>query len=788
MITLPLVRLLWPDFRILTKRRWSDSNTNPRTSDGAWIVWPVTRQGIGNQAGMMGFRVIDFDRACLPMIGRARIGFRFGKIDRQIIGATAETIGRAAAGTPWDPDHDAVVAPDLDMHEVRIQAAERGTGEFRTVWWGQVENQQTLGWTAATFPSGERIYHCVDGLARASRWRLDRHGYAVLVSGSYSTLGRMRGHPGYNTKKHTSHITRILGNRNPSQWDTEGGLQADYHTWTGQGNDISGDKWTDRQAVEHALVATRPSGEPWFQLLGFTDLLDGFSAWPIPEGETAQEFTNRVCRRERGKGLVFVDWDDDSGNPTGPLTVCLRCRSPFRSNITWVDPPTGTPQLITVPGTTIDVDLIGDHRAVSESIRLSDKDQYRLDGLESAGEFLEVLATISYIDGGRGTIPNREGVSLNRRWSSADQVAFRALTDPAKRIEERWRPVYQLHGLPYDWNGTLGDGNAGATVGLTRGDYRCNNAGLIVAPTAPPAPGPGEDVSYLTQYTSPPLISIMASLPLYEGFKYNVTVPVRWDGVAESGDANRRPPLIMVRISANRYAKVQELAGNFALTIDNDGLHLTETSDDGSGARYFSDTTFGSLAAEFDYTSLVFTVCLRLPHRVRMYSGLPPADPECARRMLIQHGDLHLWLAHPGAIWDLDATTGSAAAGHTPKRGAANGSNLGGPGILRDDRSQLARLHALSWAWYSEARRSAQWALRACGFLPSFLAYIDESEPDFTLPATPVLYPKMGELVATLKTNGQAETLDTPITRIAYDNEAGVTRWETDWAALEFDQ
>lgn len=787
MITLPLVRQLWPDLRILTKRRWSDSNTNPRASDGSWVVWPVTRQGAGNAFGMMGFRVIDFDRAALPMIGRARLGFRFGMIDRQIVGATPESIGRAATGTPWDPATDAVQAPDLDMHEVRIQAAERDSDAYRTVWWGQVETQQTVGWTAALFPSGERVYHCVDGLARASRWRLDRHGYAVLVNGSYSTLGRVRGHPGYNVKKMTSHFTRILGNRNPSQWDTEGGLQADYHTWGGQGTGIAADRWTDLQAVEHALVATRPSGEPWFQLLGFTTLLAGYAAWPVSEGETAQEFTNRVCKRERGKGLVFVDWNDDSADPTGPLTVCLRCRSPFRRNIVWTDPPTAAVQTITVPGTTIAVDLIGDHRAVSESIRLSDKDQYRLDALETVGEYIEVLATLSYIDGLNGSSPNKEGASLNRRWSSTDQTAFRALAEE-KRIDERWRPVYQLHGLPYNWNGTLGDGNGGLTVGMTRGDYRCNNAGQIVAPSAPPTAAVGEDVAYLTEMTSPPLISIMASIPLYEGFKYNVTVPVRWDGAAESGDANRRPTMEMVRISANRYAKVSELTGNFAKSIDNDGIFLAETSDDGSGARYFSDTSFSSLAAEFNYTDLVFTVCLRLPHRVRLYSGRPPSDPECARRMLNVHPDLHLWLAHPGAIWDLDGTTGDAATGHTPKRGAANGSNTAGPGILRDDRAELARLHALSWAWYGSARRAATWALRCCGFLPSFEAYLDDREPDFSDDPETVLYPAMGELVATLATNGQTETLDTPITRICYDNESGITKWETDWAALEFDQ
>jgi hypothetical protein len=787
MITLPLVRQLWPTLRILTKRRWSDSNTNPRTSDGDWRVWPVTRDGNGGVDGMMGFRVIDWDRACLPMIGRARLGFRYGKIDRKIVGVTADTVGRAAEGTPWNPAVDAVTAPDLDMHEVRIQAAPGGTEDFKTVWWGQVENQQGEGWTAATIPAGERIYHCVDGLARASRWRLDRHGYAVLVNSVYSTLGRMRGHPGYNVKRGHSHFCRIIGNRNTSQWDTEGGLQADYHTWVGQGIGDEEDRWTDRQAVEHALVATRPSGEPWFQMLGFTTLLDGYAAWPVPEGETALEFTNRVCKRERGKGLVFVDWDDDSGDPTGPLTVCLRCRSPFRSNISWIDPPTQATETITVPGTVVDVDLIGDHRAISDSIKLSDKDHYRLDALETTGEFLEVLATLSYTDGLTGAVGYKQGVSLNARFSLADKTAFVAVTDAAQRVDERWRPVYQLHGLPYNWTGTLGDGNNGATVAKCRGDYRCNNAGLIVSPDSPPAPALGEDVRYLTEYTSPPLIKVLGSLPLYEGFKYNVTTPVRWDGATEAGDANRRPPIFMVRVSANRYTKVSELQGNFAYTIDDDGIMLAETSDDGSGTRYFSDTTDDSLDAEYDYTALVFTVALRLPHRVRMYSGLPPADPECSRRMSINHQNLHLWLAHPGAIWDVDATTGSSADGHTPRRNAANGSVAGGPGILRDDRSELARLHALSWEWYSRGRRSGSWALRACGFLSSFQAYLDDPEPDFSEDAEDVAYPALGDLVGTLATNGQTETMDTPITRIRYNNEVGVTTWETDWAALEFD-
>ncbi|MBA3622965.1 MAG: hypothetical protein H0W48_00545 [Methylibium sp.] len=783
--TLPMQQRHWPRVRFLTRARWLDDgvSTTPATSGGGWVIRKQDVPTLPRQAlNRHGFHFIDCDRVCLPMVGRARFAFHYGLIDGRIIGASDESRSSARSGQPWDDSADSASAPDLVGHEVRIQMAPHDTKAWRTVWWGQVETQEDEGFGAASLPAGRRVYHCVDGLFRTSRWRLDRHGYTATDEGGGTVQrGKMVGNPGYNVSPNRS--ARLAGNHGLSQWETDGanGVQADYHTWAGAGS-----LWTDLEALHHALCASRPVGEPLFVFddvgdLGALALLSGTTAWPVAMGDHAHGFVSAVCRRERGKGLVFVDWDDDSSAPTAPLTVRLSIRRQNARDILWPDPTTGSGQIVSGSDDVLSVDLIGDHRRVSVS--LGDKDAHHYDALETQGEPIEVLTTLAYVDAPTGSGQTQQGVSLRKGWSASEQDAFRALATSGQRIDERWRPVYQLHRLPRDWTGAAGDGNNGAAVVITRADYRCNERGLIVPPTNPPDAVPGEDVDASTRATSPALIEVMSDLPLYDGYRYDTDPPTRWDGATERGSPNRRSPLIMARISADRYANLTERSGDFALGIDTDGILVAETSDVGTGVRFFSDKALGHLVAVYPYTALTMTIGLRLPHRVRLYSGLSPASASCRRRATITLPDHHLWLAHPGAIWDIDGTTGSVSAGHPGKRQAAGASSTV-PGILRDDRDALARAHAFAWSWYGSRRRTVAWSLADCGLLGTYLAHkglLAEGGAD------DVEYPTLGQIVETLAANGQTYEINTPVTRIAYSHESGQTSWETDWNALEFD-
>lgn len=775
-LTIPLENQRYAKLRVLTRSSFgagTGSADDQRVSGGGWTPQPMLRRG---RAMSKGFEVQFFERVAFPQVGRARVRYSYGLYDTGRVGGTEE-----------DPTGG---IPDLTGHEIRIQVAEAPeldadevTG-WRTVFWGTIDTVEDRMSPGALIPRGERTYHAVDGFYRTSRWALDHHGEYVSHGGGVSLYGHVRGHPGYNFFRNRDSLT--AKNRSSSQYQTPAGLQVNYHTAAGAGDS----KWTDAQALEHAMQSAKPPGEPSFTLVGSTDLLAGESSWEIREGENVNSFAMRVLKRERGKGLAFVDWADDSGDPTGPLTVYVTINAQIAADILYTDPATGldvtilgaesrsTPEAPTV----VTVDLTGDHRNVEESFQLGDPDQFRVGYLETLGEKIEALATASYIDGRSGSAPNFDGITLVRGWSPEHQTTFRALTGSnlVKRQEMQHYPVYQLHQFNPRWDGRAGDGNAGATVSLHRIDYRCSADGRILTPETATAL---EQADYENVARTAPLeVELLEDLPLFSGYSYAAATPTSISSGSTLLNARRRMDGY-VRISANRYLTFDQTAtGSIHVTMDGTDVYIVHSGDDGAGTRFFSDTTLTGASAVYNYEALVLTVGLRLPHRVRLASG----DPAAKRRANIHLSNVHLWLASPGAIHDLDTATGSSTLGYAGRRNACLGTATS-PGILRDDRSALARAHHLAWAWFGSdsTHQSATWALRACGLLPSFSAYSGSNVTTGT-PAD-VAYPQLGQVVTTITANGQDLALNTPVTRVAYDAEAGVTTFSTEWNELSFE-
>ncbi len=772
-LTIPLENQTWPKFRILTREGFgagTGSADDQRKSGGGWVVQPMLRRDKGKH----GFEVIFFERCAFPQVGRATVRYRYGLFDTGLVGGE------------WTDTDGLLDIPDLAGQEIRIQAAPAPENDtdavtgWRTVYWGTIDSVEDRMSPGAPIPRGDRYLHAVDGFYRTSRWAMDHHGAEVQYGGSISLFGHVRGHPGYNFNRNRDSVT--AGNRSSSQYQAPSGLQVNYHTPTGGGS-----KWTDAQAAENAMHGAKPPGEPKFTLVGSTDLLAGENSWEIREGENVHAFAMRLLRRERGKGLVFVDWADDTSAPDGPLTVFLTLNSQVALDILYVDPATGadvTVQGADLRGTTVAVDLIGDHRNVADAFQLGDPDQYRFGYLETLGEPIEVLATLAYEDGRTGTVNGYDGAAVVRGWSAAHQTTFRAFAGAtlANRQEARHRPVYQQHFFNPRWQGLGGDGNGGATVPMHRIDYRCTDAGYIRTPeTLTPAEAREPENGAAT---SPLLVDVLEDLPLCEGYQYTDTLPARVDTATETISPARRKIVGYVRISANRYLDFDQTAsGSVVISVDGNAVWAVHSGDEGAGTRFFSDTGLSGASAVYNYEKLVFTVGLRLPHRVRLATG----DSDHRRKVNVNLPGLHLWVASPGAIHDLDTATGSASLGFAGRRGACSGSVSGGPGILRDDRSALARAHHLAWAWYGtdSSHRTASWTLNACGFLLSFAA-----RPGLNVTTgdvEPYGYPTIGKVVSTLAANGQTFTLNTPITRIAYDNEAGTTTWATEWQELSFD-
>lgn len=788
-VTLPYRNETRPLFRVLTADTWGGGIA----SGGTWTVEPSFDKFTTAKPYAFGFEVLFASRVCLPAVGEARIRFRYGLIDGRIVAPSDATFQRERAGTAWNPSTDTLTIPDLRRKEIRIQAAPRvgdnETPAWRTVWWGQCEFMEDRDAAGAPIPMGERIYHCVDGFYRTKRWPLNRHGFYLLEPDGTNTRKGERaiGHPGYNSVDSLG-ITR--GNKetsgdsfDPTKNDLgkggDGRYNVGYHVWDG-----AGAIWTDRQAIEHAINVSRPLDQPVFLLSGTTQLYTNGEGSPyeVFDEDSAWDFASRACRRQRGRGVAFVDWEDDSGQPTGALTISIRVRPQLLGDVTYTVPGTSTHTVIpgaTTAATTVEVDLIGDHRNAEKTFSLGDRDQHRVDYLESLGEKIQVLVTLSRYDG------EDEKISLDNRWLKADEDTFSAITR-FKRVDERWRPVFQLYGIPRTWGAKAGDHNRGKIIPYHRVDYRCLDDGTIAFPG-----GAGPVPPNNTWDTDPILIEVLPDLPLLEGYDYKTKTIARKDAQDEKGTPQRRPPMILLRLAENRYILGEEARQPMTINVGHDGIFMYCPGDvDRTGAYRTVGDRSKALGSAYNNNQIGCTVGLALPHRVRLATAGTDADGKTLtgasirRRLSLRHDSLHLWLASPGAIWDLDSNSTTVTRvfgqGSAGLRNAAAGST-DSPGILRDDRGILAKRHALSCEWFLRERRTATWGLRACGLLPSFEYADGNGAVGGTTP-----YPTLGYVVTALSAAGQDSVINTPITSITYDNEEGLTTWTTDWGELDF--
>lgn len=770
-INLPFQNQAYPLVRVLTSPAF-----NLGAGQGGWTIQPMWSEKT------TGLELINCSRVAIPATGEAQLRYRFGSIDGRMVGVQGAPATSATTAE----------AIDLAGYEIRIQMASAvAAGEtpaWRTVWWGQCEYQKDMLLPGAEYPAGDRIYYCVDGFARTRRWMLNRHAAYVVATGfpgSTAGLDLSPGHPGYNVGQDG----RAIGNKynsgetvNPTG-DTGG--DAKCHTWQGS---TDSDPWTDLEVIEHALRVTRPKGEPIMSVVGFdgtasatsgtTWLSDSKGPWPVNDGESAFDLVSRVCRSQRGRGSVFLVWADDVSAPTGTLSPRLVVTPQVVDDVVYAgavalgaSPP--TPANVTLPGattagSTVDVDLIGDHRALPNAFRLGDRDQHRYDYVESYGEPIEVAVTLSYFD--YDGVAGENNRSLEKRWTSAAETAFAALEGTA-RTDESWKYVWNLHGLPRQWGFVVADGDGGTSH---RCDYRCDDSGTV-----------GAVVVDAIRDTSPLMVQVLPDLPLFEGYDYTAATPVSKGGSSgglDTGEPSRRPPMVLIRTTDDRYLKGEETSRALSLQVTRDGIYAYNSTEvNETGGRFVSDTGESSLGATYDYTALAFTVGIRLPHRVRIASYAEGKAATTAKRKLtIYHPDIHLWLVDAGCIWDLDAENRDSD-GCPGRREAMAGTN-GFPKASRDDRSRLVALHALAKSWYLVSRQTAQWGLKACGFLPSF-----ESMTDPETEATEVIpYPTLGQLVRTMNAGGQVRELNTPITSVRYDHQSGETFWATDWAELDF--
>lgn len=731
MITLPVAPIPWTEFRVSYRDGWNSGAT--------WTVAPAW-----DNTGVAGVRVVSFSRCCLPEVGEAVIEAPIGIIDDSGINVN---LGGEATWT----ENAYVEAPDLLKKVIRIQArdgirksrtasdtnttANENSNSWHTVFLGvalfQTDDTQSA---AGTEWHGIRRWRCLDLLyAYCSQWPMNSHSWNVysgkVHSGCY-------GHPGYNVSRSDG---GVLGNRSTADTDTIAGIATNTFALP---STTYAATWTDEQAINHAVTAYRKTGDPDFRLTSAATLYSFQQplARPIADGQSVWDFLVQVCDRRRGIGSVFLDWpDDNDGAVSTPSTITpvLRVYAQNNSDITVTG---GTLTGATTNGTAITVDLIGDHRFVDGSLQLQQRDETRVDYLETVGERIEVALTLAYPDS-----------TITRAWSASQETAY-AAADQYARQDTIYGDVFRQFNLAtadaYIFQ--AGDGNAG---GNARFSYRCADDGTVSAP----------DVITTSHMT----LEIMADLPLLEGWDYETATPASFNNAASP---QRRKPLVLARTAAATY---DDITATVEMRVTPQGFWISSAGDTGSDLssyRIIGDTTAG-IGSVYEYSSIVVTCGVRLPNRVRYASG----DSTSYRRKQIYVPQAHLWLLHKNCILGID-TDGD---GSTVVRYPTASDNI----VVRDDRARLYTLHQLAWAWYGSDRRSASWQLRCCGLLPTFKTG--------TLGLSSTSYPKLGYVVTTLKHSGissagEDTTMNTPITSIAYDNNSGVTTWSTNWQELDF--
>lgn len=696
-----------------------------------------------------GMHLVNIARWCIPDEDRAEFYIDTGLID----GVT-------------------VTAPDLTNKVIRIQVyddedAPNGwttlpTTGWKTVFVGSMVETHHVE-NVGLRQNGRTTYYCAGPSMRLRMWPLDRHACGSVT--------HAKGHPGYNVPLHGL-FRQVIGNLDTSGsvdpiGDLTGSDMDGYyrkHALPVSRNDLS--KWTDVLAVKHALASSRAAGEMLIRVDLDNGLFDGTFSWPVNPGDSAWDLLRRICNRQRGRGAVFFEYEDaDTG--TGNVTVVLKARAPFANEVLYRQAADGVlsmDTIVTIPPAedgvdAIDVDLNGDHR-IAEPFTYVDRYSSLIDHLVVQGEPIQVCCNLNFF-----------GSTLANRWSATDQTTFAGLTELYQRQSPRWRHVWRRYGLPETFTLNVKAEPAAAAKNI---DYALDGTGTIVANS---------------DTTDRMTFRILGDLPIYEGWRYDQTVPVRWDAATDYLPPVRMSPVVMIRADADKDTDPTwyplHYAG-FNLQFDDYGLYIVNGVEDQGGVRLLASAAAAPNAYQdpqipgvtatsgIDQQKLNTIVGVELGARVA-FSTQGPYD-NAGKRMVMTVPGVHLWLGAPGAIWELDYL----------RAGQANYSpGLKFPSseaayIIRDDRNALAFIHALAASYYTQLHNPGQWALADCGFLSSFS----------TLDGGAVSYPQLGQLVGEVTYAGeqgseQTTELNTPITSIFYEHDRGVTTWRTDFVSYD---
>jgi hypothetical protein len=588
-----------------------------------------------------------------------------------------------------------------------------------------------------------------------------------------------RGHPGYNTVPGPRAFTwqKQLGNRAD---DTvgEAGWAWSRHTLPGTTDALS---WTDQQALEHAFYSsTQPredDGAPrqlWRSegtglFGGNVRLLQNVHVWEIKEGQTVLDFLRKVMDRRRSAGLGELRWTEIIGDSLADLKPYIFINDQIKGSLTYQNIAGSE---VSIKGAeensnTVALDLVGDHRTnETTSFQIVDESFTQFTGVESFGDPIDLIVTLSadYLSNG-----------LEASYTATEASNFDALNVQQNISEDpNWGHVYTTLRIKNNWGFSA----------TNRRDAKALTASSCDFALVTNKEGEGRVViDYDGENNSPLTIRISGTLPLGAGFDFtpNPTTtdpPARFDG-----DATTPPASLPAQVWRIVYQDDDPQNDRFVDAFEEQtvvrlqlGGQARELICWGNNVRPFEGNSarLGSTNATARIEDYYFTLNLESSNRLRFFDG--DASGKIKRMDWPGH---RLVLAHNGAILALDTESGSNG-GYPPKYVGAGETavyNVKGEAqerkayILRDDRDELLHWHKLAVEWYTTPRRTATWQLLDTGF---------DSWTDAE--GNEVPFPKLGQLVTTATYAGHTRELNTPITMVEYDHDAGVTKWLTSWS------
>jgi len=824
----PVLGYVVPDFRVLYT---DDVNASSVAEGGGFTcetdaVWTILTEPDPGAGKLDGVELLTCGRKSIPEVGKATFRMVYGNYPSGVVTPPVTLIGKT----------------------VRLQLKDF-SGNWVTVFFGHVdyeEDSPLVGSPTGT-KQGAKLFYCLDALARTMKWPMNRHGFDSLDS---NVAGNKQedayGHPGYNY--YLSADGPLMGNKSRYIYVVNT-IETRMHIWQGAFATALLDPnyiWSDYEAINNALVITRPKGELWFALKEGFENYNSKNPLAVDQNENVFSFLSRVAGRKRGLGTVAVKWVDVVGGgdpgqirtwlgvtPLNPVSISFQYIASGDTGQVggasgYTDYVTGR-SLRYQTNQSLPWDLRGDHYNIDPRFFIGTMEGQQYEYIEVVGERIEIGVTMSLKDtnGGLANIYDvTKQAGCAPRWSEADRNTVEGLTT-SQRVMDRWRHVYQAFGLPRLWNGRVGCGLGYSPTSTIRADVRCKDDGSIDVPTA---------IFY--NDTPGSSVELMSYIPFYQGFDYSGIVPRRTDNSPSNGMPDRRPAQVYLQPTATTedrwFLPMGEFPDNIVdkfnfrgalggfnptIFIQPDSVQLISQQFQDRGLRPFADVardaTLGAnnkLGALYDVTKLAVTLSLRLPYPLKFVAAIPSLPQVSARLSLYPGGykdwqaarrkktlyvpRAHLWLAHSNIIYDLQQTT-ITVEGWLAQR-LPLGSYADNVVILRDDRDRVQFFFEVARFWYlnldlslpqnqqvARPRKRVSVTQSYCGLLP--FQKIDPADGTTLLTDYP---PQINDHIDTMFINGDADAsptlVGTNVTSVDYDHQAQTTTWGTDYFDLEF--